>query len=121
MNPAVLSMVVLTAVTSLVVALGMTRFSAVLGFTDLPNERSLHSRVTPRAGGIGFALAVPGATAGTIAMSTDGLSGPILTLLLTSVALAVIGLADDRWNLPVALRLLAQLAAAAIVVQACGL
>jgi UDP-N-acetylmuramyl pentapeptide phosphotransferase/UDP-N-acetylglucosamine-1-phosphate transferase len=121
MNPALVITAVLTAATSFLAALAMTRFSARLGFTDLPNERSLHSRVTPRAGGVGFAIAVPIATAGTIAIAAGGLSAPILTFLLASLAIALVGLADDRWNLPVALRLLVQLAAAMVVVKACGL
>lgn len=118
---AVLMAVILTALTSFIGAFAMIRLSEVLGFTDLPNERSLHSRATPRAGGIGFALTVPITTAATIAMSAAGLRGTILRLLIAAAALAVVGLADDRWSLPVAIRLLVQFAAAGIVVYACGL
>ena len=121
MSAVVLTAVVLTAGISFVAALLMTRFSAVLGFTDLPNERSLHTRVTPRAGGVGFALVVPSATAATLAVSPGGLTAPIATLLVASVTIALVGLADDRWNLPITLRLLAQLVAATIVVQVSGL
>ena len=98
----------------------MRRTSPRLGFTDAPNARSSHTAPTPRAGGVGFAFAVPALAA--IALSAGGASidSPARVLLAASVALAAVGLADDRWGLPAGVRLVAQLAAAIAVAAAGG-
>src|SRR4051812_25223288 len=73
------------------------RHSWTLGFTDLPNARSLHTATRPRGGGAGFALVVPSAIA--LAMywrSAD--ARPEAILLVAAVMLAAVGLADDRWG-----------------------
>lgn len=67
---------------------------------DHPNERSSHGSSTPHGGGIGllaaFALVV-------------GLESPwsiaYPQLLLLALLLVLVGAADDRWSLPVSLRL----------------
>lgn len=81
---------------------------------DIPNARSLHSAPTPRIGGIGLILGV--------------LSGWALQpgsmnwwQMLPLVLLFAVSLLDDIHNLPVKLRLLAQLGAAAILVFGTGL
>jgi UDP-N-acetylmuramyl pentapeptide phosphotransferase/UDP-N-acetylglucosamine-1-phosphate transferase len=108
------------AAVSFLAAEAMRRSSHRLGFTDAPNERSSHSAPTPRAGGVGFALAVP--AIGALALSAAGatIDVPSRALLVASAALAVVGLADDRWGLPAGVRLVAQLAAASAVAAAGG-
>lgn len=87
---------------------------------DIPNERSSHTRPTPRGGGLGFIIAF--AIAFPIAQSvasnfTAGIS-PLLWLIL--VPLVVIGILDDLYNLPSWLRYLVQLGVAAAVVHKCA-
>lgn len=81
---------------------------------DVPNERSLHSTPVPRIGGVGLMAGV--------------LSGWALMLhslawwvMLPLVGLFAISLLDDVHNLPVKIRLLAHLLAAAILVGGAGL
>ena len=107
-----------TGVLSFVAADVMRRHSARLGFTDLPNERSLHTRSTPRAGGVGFAVLVPVVTACGLVAAGGGVGERQGVLLLSASALALVGLADDRWNLPPMVRLLAQCGAALAAVSA---
>jgi UDP-N-acetylmuramyl pentapeptide phosphotransferase/UDP-N-acetylglucosamine-1-phosphate transferase len=108
-------------VLSFLVAFVMVRYATVLGFSDVPNDRSLHTTSTPRAGGIGLALAVPILTALGLSTLDGGIPAPERTLLVASALLGLVGLADDRFNLPVGIRLGAQFAAAAAVVLAGGL
>ena len=65
---------------------------------DLPNERSSHVCPTPRGGGIVFVFAVAAAS---LTLMINGNATPAVTLPLLSVPLAVVGLLDDRYSLPV--------------------
>jgi UDP-N-acetylmuramyl pentapeptide phosphotransferase/UDP-N-acetylglucosamine-1-phosphate transferase len=68
------------------------------GLLDRPNARSAHHQLTPRGGGVAFVL-------------VSVLWGwPLIPLLC--VPLALVGLLDDRLNLPAAVRYGAQLATA---------
>jgi UDP-N-acetylmuramyl pentapeptide phosphotransferase/UDP-N-acetylglucosamine-1-phosphate transferase len=69
---------------------------------DHPNARSSHQRPTPRGGGVAFVLVGSVLTA-LLGRGTDAL----IPLLCTPLAL--VGLLDDRLNLPAALRYGAQL------------
>jgi glycosyltransferase WbpL len=98
----------------------MRRTSHRLGFTDAPNERSSHKAPTPRAGGVGFAVAVPAIGAVALSAGDGAVDMPWRTLLVASAALAIVGLADDRRGLPAGLRLVAQIAAATAVAAGGG-
>jgi UDP-N-acetylmuramyl pentapeptide phosphotransferase/UDP-N-acetylglucosamine-1-phosphate transferase len=74
---------------------------------DQPNERSLHSRATPRVGGIAIMVAV----------STAWLWLGVLPWMLgIAVALAVVSFLDDRSGLPTLARLAAHCIAAVLLV-----
>jgi Fuc2NAc and GlcNAc transferase len=67
------------------------------GWLDRPNARSSHRCNTPRGGGLAIVLAAV------------GLAPALEPLLLLPLPLALVGLADDRLDLPAALRLPVQL------------
>jgi len=74
---------------------------------DRPNERSLHSRPMPRTGGVAI---MAGALAGFVLLpAPTAIAAPAL-------ALACVSLADDWRGLPIAVRLVAHAAAAAVFV-----
>jgi Fuc2NAc and GlcNAc transferase len=78
-----------------------------LGFLDRPNPRSSHQRVIPRAGGAAIVLA------SLVALSASPSAWPgSAGLLGAGLALALVGLWDDRFGLSPLLRLAFQLAAA---------
>ena len=79
---------------------------------DMPNARSSHRQPIPRGGGIAF-VAVTSASAAIALLSGQGL--PVSALPLISLPLAVVGLLDDRHNLPATLRYGVQLLTAAVV------
>jgi UDP-N-acetylmuramyl pentapeptide phosphotransferase/UDP-N-acetylglucosamine-1-phosphate transferase len=86
------------------------------GLLDRPNRRSSHATVVPRAGGAAVAVAV---LAG-LAPVTAFWSGNAAAVLLGSLALGAIGLADDRFGLSPALRMAAQLGIACLLVLRVG-
>ena len=77
-----------------------------LNFLDHPNSRSSHIHPTPRGGGLVF-VAVSAVCSATALFSGQDLS--LVSLPLAATPLAVVGLFDDRHNLPSSLRFLAQL------------
>ena len=87
-----------------------------LRLLDAPNERSSHARVTPRGGGIAIAA---GAAVGLL-ISGAPLAGPPAVMLAGALAVALLGLADDRYGLPVVPRLAVQTLAALAIAAATG-
>ncbi|MEM9162082.1 MAG: glycosyltransferase family 4 protein [Cyanobacteria bacterium P01_F01_bin.4] len=87
---------------------------------DIPNERSSHTRPTPRGGGLGFIIAFA------IAFPIVWLVAPALTLgvpplvWLALVPLIAIGIVDDWRNVSSGLRYLVQLSVATVIVYTCG-
>ena len=89
--------------------LARSRFAAALA--DVPNERSLHAAITPRVGGLGL-------MAGALPVAAWFADTPICILLACALALLAISLADDVRSLPIAVRLPAHVAAAAVAILA---
>ncbi|MBD2308793.1 glycosyltransferase family 4 protein [Chroococcidiopsis sp. FACHB-1243] len=93
---------------------------------DIPNERSSHTQPTPRGGGLGFIIAF--AITSAIAMGNNyvhlfadvplNLNLAIVWLIL--IPLAIVGIIDDRSNVPAGIRYLVQLAAAGVAVTYFG-
>lgn len=81
---------------------------------DVPNERSLHTVPTPRIGGVGMMAGVLSAWSLMFTASEWWLVLPLFGLFLVS-------LLDDMRSLPVSLRLLAHLVAAAVMIAGSGL
>lgn len=103
------------------------RFSQNL--LDIPNDRSSHSQPTPRGGGLGFIITFAIASLLTAILSpyfpqlSLGYNVEITSILqLSSILapLAIIGILDDRHNLPASIRYLIQLAAAGIALFCFG-
>lgn len=71
-------------------------------FLDVPNQRSSHTVVTPRGGGVAVMIAI-------IVAVSAGEEAAAWPLVFLALALAVVGLVDDARSLPSRIRLLAQL------------
>ena len=95
------------------------RFAPTLGLMDVPNERSLHARVTPRGGGSAIVVVFLAATACLFAAFELGQAFTV-TLLVGGFAVAANGLLDDRFRLPDLVRLPIWLAVAAFSVWSLG-
>lgn len=92
-------------------ALRRSRWGERLG--DRPNERSLHTRTTPRVGGVAL-------LAGAVPVAALHATTPVAILLAAATLLAIVSLLDDARSLPVQARLAAHFAAAIVAVLACG-
>jgi UDP-GlcNAc:undecaprenyl-phosphate GlcNAc-1-phosphate transferase len=98
-----------------VVALVATPLTARLawrtGVIHHPRERDLHTQATPGLGGL--AILAAALVAGLLFLPGDGQSHAIL---IGAAAIALVGAADDKLDLPPVLKLLGQVAAALIPV-----
>jgi UDP-GlcNAc:undecaprenyl-phosphate GlcNAc-1-phosphate transferase len=90
-----------------------TRLAARVGAIDQPNDRSLHDVPTPRLGGLAILVAV--LVSGLIWLPW---SAETRAILGGALAIAAVGVADDVFDLPPALKLLGQAAAVIIPVSA---
>jgi Fuc2NAc and GlcNAc transferase len=79
---------------------------------DIPNDRSAHTQVTPRGGGIGFILAF--AIMSILTRETYPL--PLLYFWFSLTPLIAVGILDDRFNISSLVRYLVQLGTASIIV-----
>ena len=86
-------------------------------FLDIPNERSSHTKVTPRGGGIGVVF---GVLTGAIVGCFSGLPLPHFTFFIGFGLIAITSFMDDRKSLPVYVRLSAHLSAVILVIYQTG-
>jgi UDP-GlcNAc:undecaprenyl-phosphate GlcNAc-1-phosphate transferase len=89
------------------------RLALRLGAIDYPNERSLHVVPTPKLGGLAILVGV--LAAGLIWLPWDGETRAIL---IGALAISLVGVLDDLYDLPPLLKLLGQTAAVVIPVSA---
>lgn len=94
----------------------LARPGSWLSVLDLPNERSLHTRPTPRTGGVAI-LAAAAAAWGVVAAGW-GLPAGFGPVALGAALVAAVSLADDHRSVPARVRLAVHLAGAALVVLA---
>ncbi len=111
-------MIYLPYVIALVVSAGVIVFILQSKFRqsiqDVPNERSLHSKIVPRTGGVGL---ISGVLVGWMLLPKElswWLIVPLLSLFIVSIL-------DDIYNLSVKQRLLAHLTAAGLLVVGSGI
>ena len=89
-----------------------TRLAVRVGAIDEPNERSLHTAPMPKLGGLAILAGV--LVAGFVWLPWEGESRAIL---LGAIAIALVGVADDVFDLNPAVKLLGQTAAVIIPVS----
>lgn len=90
----------------------LTRYAPALRLVDVPNSRSSHIRPTPSGGGIAVVVA---SVLGELVLP-GGIPAAMSIALYAALPVALIGLADDRFNLSARLRLSVHLVAASAVV-----
>lgn len=105
---------VVGAVAAVVAALSLAVLRPLLvrQALDLPNVRSSHSVPVPRGGGLGVVAGALGGAVTAYALEAE----PSAVVLVVLVVMAVVGLVEDLRGVPIALRLLAQVGVAVVVV-----
>ena len=86
-----------------------------LSFLDLPKARSSHVHATPRGGGMAFVLVSCGIS---VMLLLSGQFSNISSLPLLALPLAIVGLFDDRYDLPALPRYISQFTVAVLIVSA---
>lgn len=114
-----LNLVALSVVAAFIVSALLTRSFcdpvSQMHLLDHPNERSLHSRPTPRSGGVAIFVAL-GVSTGICSLGAD--LTPLLFGLGAGVGfVAALSFLDDRKGLPVSVRLPGHLVAAVLLVM----
>lgn len=82
-----------------------------IGAVDKPDARKVHTKVMPRLGGFAIFIAFMVAVFCTIEITKD-LAG----MLLGACIIVVVGILDDKYQLPAKIKLLGQIAAASVLV-----
>jgi len=110
--------IAMASVAAFVISITLTRHfcdpASRLHVLDHPNERSLHSRPTPRTGGVAIFIALSMA-AGLWGLGV-GLTSSLYGLGAGAGLVAALSFLDDRKGLPVSVRLPGHLVAAALLV-----
>ena len=91
----------------------LVRGSHVLRILDYPNERSLHSEPVPRTGGL--AIWAGGAMGIGVVAGMSGSGGEAVWIGIGATVVGVVSLIDDRYHVPVGLRLAVHIIAAMTV------
>jgi Fuc2NAc and GlcNAc transferase len=99
-----------TGVLALALTAVMARQARARGLLDVPNERSSHTRPTPRGGGA--AIVVTLSLGFALLAALQRIDVPLLAALAGGLPVAAIGFLDDRRPVPARLRLLTHFAAA---------
>lgn len=106
--------VLLAVATAFAVTLAYRLLAVRRGLLDRPVERSSHSIPTPTGGGVGI---IAGCGLAVAVVATGAGIGTDWVVVLTAAGLlGALGFADDRFGLPVLLRLLAQVVVAGFCV-----
>jgi UDP-GlcNAc:undecaprenyl-phosphate/decaprenyl-phosphate GlcNAc-1-phosphate transferase len=95
------------------------RLARSIGAIDMPRDRGLSDQPTPSLGGVAILVGI--AVAGLLFLplfSDTGVGEQTRGIALGALAIALIGMADDIWDLPAAAKLAGQSAAAVIPVLA---
>ena len=116
-----LTVIVLAACAlSWLIVRGMRRWALPLGLTDAPNERSMHSLLTPRGGGAAIVVVC------VLGIAAAGASGirpalpPLGGYLAGATLIVAVSLVDDVRGLPSVIRLAVHILAAVLVVAGLG-
>lgn len=101
-------------------AVGLLRTYLQDRWMDIPNQRSSHTRPTPRGGGLGFVLAFTLSLGIAQYLNPSLLSDLPWALWLSLSPLVIVGILDDHKNVPSGIRYLIQLGTASLIVAYCG-
>lgn len=94
------------------------KFAIAFGFIDRPNKRKVHRSPIPRLGGVAVFVAWCGAIAIAVHFPTDEqLVAELYPLMALAALVVLLGAWDDKVDLSGKMKLLSQVAAAALVFQ----
>jgi UDP-N-acetylmuramyl pentapeptide phosphotransferase/UDP-N-acetylglucosamine-1-phosphate transferase len=102
------------------VTYGIRSLAPLLGFVDIPNERSSHQNPTARGGGVAFVISTSLITFAAADWANLAILPGTSSLFCGAVIIAAVSLADDRWHLPILVRFSAHVIGALILISGVG-
>jgi len=88
---------------------------------DIPNDRSSHTQPTPRGGGLGFVIAFALTSAAIAVLNWQSVGcRDVLSIWAALIPLVIVGIFDDRADVPARIRYLVQLGASGIAIVLFG-
>jgi hypothetical protein len=88
------------------------RLARRIGAMDVPNERSIHTTPTPKLGGLAILVGVLVAGVLFLPMGDGARGDETRAILIGAIAIALVGMLDDVFDLPAGVKLLGQIDAA---------
>lgn len=82
-----------------------------IGAIDKPDNRKVHKKIMPRLGGLAIYIAFMVAAVASLEMTWD-----IVGILVGGTVIVIVGVLDDKYQLPAKVKLLGQIAAACVLI-----
>ena len=106
-------MALLALLISLILVPFVAKLAIKIGAVDKPNERKVHTKITPRMGGLAIYLSFFA-----VLFLSHEMTMQHIGLLTGGTVLVLVGIIDDKTDMPAKIKLLGQIFAACIVVAA---
>lgn len=101
----------LAALVSYLLTPYIKKIAFMIGAIDKPDNRKVHKKIMPRLGGLAIYIAFMIAAIASLEMTWD-----MLGILIGGTVIVIIGVLDDKYQLPAKVKLLGQIFAACILV-----
>lgn len=105
------TLAILAMVISLFLVPFVGKLAMKIGAVDKPNARKVHTLIMPRMGGLAIYLAFS-----IVLWISQEMNSQLLGLFLGSTVLVIVGIIDDKMDIPAKVKLIGQIIAACIVV-----
>lgn len=104
-------MAIIALAISLVLVPWVGKLAIMIGAVDKPNARKVHTRIMPRMGGLAIYISFF-----TVLFFSHEMTQQLIGLFLGGTILIIVGIIDDKMDMPAKVKLLGQILAACVVV-----
>ena len=105
------ALAMLAMVISLFLVPWVSKLAVKIGAVDKPNARKVHSKVMPRMDGLAIYIAFS-----VVLWLSQEMTDQLLGLFIGGTVLVIVGIIDDKTDMPAKVKLVGQIVAASIVV-----
>ncbi|MBR6756646.1 MAG: undecaprenyl/decaprenyl-phosphate alpha-N-acetylglucosaminyl 1-phosphate transferase [Peptococcaceae bacterium] len=105
------ALAMLAMVISLFLVPWVSKLAIKIGAVDKPNARKVHTKVMPRMGGLAIYIAFS-----VVLWLSQEMTDQLLGLFIGGTVLVIVGIIDDKTDMPAKVKLVGQIVAASIVV-----
>ena len=101
----------LAALVSYILTPYIKKLAFIIGAIDKPDNRKVHKKIMPRLGGLAIYIAFMIAAVASLELTKD-----IVGILVGGSVIVIVGVLDDKYQLPAKVKLLGQIFAACVLV-----